>query len=126
MLVTEEDFMNKGTKIAIGVVALVAIIGVGYLALANSSSADVRIEVYSNHLVYDVEVFVYVDGKQIWYEPTVSPGQYLSLDYKAKFRGDSTTIVIKAVGQGGGLGTNIDSTTLIVQNGQSYLVKLYV
>ena len=119
--------MGKG--LVIGAVVVVAIIGVGAFAmLANSNEAQVRIEVQSLNVLNDLEVFVYVDGDLIGHETMKSSlkGSSVHFDRTVKFQGDSKTITIKAISQGGSLGTLQDSTQLIVFKDCNYTVRLTI
>jgi len=119
--------MGKG--VIIGVIVVAAIIGIGaYAMLAESSEANIRINLSSNNYLNDLDVFVYVDGKLIANDTMKASltGSAAYLDHTVKFSGNSTTITVKAVSQGGLLGTITDSKQVIVVNGGNYTVNLNV
>ena len=119
--------MGKG--LVIGAVVVVAIIGIGaFVMIADSSEAQVRIEVQSLNVLNDLDVLIYVDNDLIGHGTMKSSlsGSAAYMDHTVKFYGDSKTITIKAISQGGFWGTLQDSTQLIVVKGGNYTVRLTI
>jgi len=120
--------MNNGTLIGVCVVAAIIGVGAAYVILNDSNEADIRINVSSPNFINDLDVLIYVDGKLVGHGTMkASPlGSAVYIDHKVKFNGDSKTVKIEAISQGGTWGTVKDTKTLIVVNGNSYTVNLVV
>ena len=122
---------NTGTKIAVAVVVgILLMAGVGYFFALKANHAYVAVYVHSTHITQTVEVFAFIDGEEVLYYDKLPPGNYTWTKYYQMVDfplwESSKTIEVKAVSQGGGLGTQADSKILIVQQGEYYEVHLYV
>ena len=117
--------MSRG--LIIGVIVVGIIVGVGaYAMLETQHEAHVRIYVDSANVLNDLDVLIYVDGNLVGHgtAKASATGSTVYLDHTVKFKGDSQTITIKAVGQGGFWGTKQDTKQLIVVDGGSYNIHL--
>jgi len=122
---------TSGAKVAaIAIVSLLIVAGVGYYIASNANTAWVCVYVHSTHITQPVEMFAFIDGDQVLHANNVTPGSYRYTAHYQKVSfplwNDSTTIEVKAVSQGGGLGSQYDSKIVVVQKGQYYDVHLYV
>jgi len=128
-LPTKRSSSHKG--LAILVVVLLIAAGVGYYFVDNyGHHAQIGFYVYSTHATQDVDVIVYIDGEEVFSYQDLAPGYYCYNTYYHVYNfslfEDAKLITIKAVSTGGGLGTQTDSESIIVHNGQKYNVDLYV
>jgi len=126
----EKDRRDRNAMIAAGVVAAIVIMaGIGYF-VSVGNQAYIAWDVESTHFAYNVDVIVYVDGKQVSSWENLKPGQgfYNKTYYVYRFSmlDDSKLITVKAVSTGGGIGSQIDSKNIIVKPGGKYTVNLYV
>jgi len=117
--------------LAIVIVALLIIAGIGYYVAENyGHQADVAFYVHSTHVTEDVDIIVYIDGKEVFSSQDLSPGQVVQNKYYYAYNfslfEDAKLITVKAISTSGGLGVQTDSESIIVHNGQKYSVDLYV
>ena len=102
----------------------------GVFIASTSHHAYIGWEVDSTHFSYNVEIVVYVDGKQAFTYEGLPPGYYVwnttYYVYNFPIWVDSKVIEVKAVSFGGGLGTQTDSQTIIVHNGGTYNLNFKV
>ena len=113
---------KKAVVIAVAL-AVVAAAG-GFWFAYNANSGEVEITVV--HLGSStVDMFVYVDGKQVHYESVSSASGGFKIIYKETFPiwQDSNTITI-SVNTQGGLWKGTDSKKITVQKGQTHAVTL--
>jgi len=121
--------VKESPIVIIGVAALLIMFGgLAYAVTSNMNNADVTIYINSTHITRTVEVFIYVDGRQVSHIEEVKPGAQWYYNHRETFPiwKDSTIIEIKAISQGGGLGSQTDTSILIMQKDKSYRVNLYV
>jgi len=87
-------------------------------------------KVVSSHSIYNVDVVVLVDGKQVFSYEKLKPGYYCynTQYYTYKFLKvlGSKTIEIKAMSFGGSLGSQTSSKTITVYSGEYYDLTFYV
>jgi len=120
------------TKTSAVVVAVMLIVtaGLGLFAVNLVNSAHVSWYVHSTHFAYDVDIVVYINGKQVGTFEDLKPGYYYYpsryYDYSFPIWDDSAVIEIKAVSYGGGLGSQTDTKTIVVHHNGKYSVDLYV
>ena len=120
---------SKAATIGVCVLLLFVAIG-GFLVVSYGHSADIAWRVHSTHITEEVDIIVYINGKQVASYEDVQPGWYYynTFYYKHRFSllDDSVLIKIEAVSTGGGLGMQFDSEHIIVHSGGRYSVDLYV
>ncbi|MDR2866427.1 MAG: zinc ribbon domain-containing protein [Methanomassiliicoccaceae archaeon] len=116
--------------IIVGVVLLLIFAGGGIYFLANAHYAHISIYVHSTHIIQTVDSAIYVDGSEEYTYSGLKPGSYWypSHMHKVTFpiTDDSRVVTVKAVSWGGGLGTQTDTETIVVEHGGRYTVHLYV
>jgi hypothetical protein len=116
-----------GVKVAAVVIVVVIVALAGYFLALNGHHADLHIEVQSTHFPADMEITVYVDGKDIGTYARNNPSGW-DVPYKYTFSifDDSKSIVVKAVSTDGNLGNQSDQKVVLVKNGSTYSVTLYL
>lgn len=114
---------NKNTvKLAFVLLALILIIPVTYLAIDNYYSCEVKVTITSTHITETVDYYIYIDGQQKA-SGTVEPGKTWIWTLNPSWSlldGETKEITIKATSQGGGLGSQSDSTKITVTNNGTY------
>ena len=127
---TLEAHTKKTRRNAIIVFGVLGIIVIALLAVAvmQANSGEVTIRVHSTHAVYDVDVAIYVDGEEIYTFSELSNDttSWVRHDVKFPLWDTSKTVTIKAVSYGGGLGSQTDEETIIVQKDGRNTVDLYI
>ncbi len=129
MMATVKNRSAKG--IAIAIVAILIIAGIGYYAADNyGHSAGIQMQVHSAHITQTVDVQFYVDGDLMMTYEDLEPGHvcwnvYYFMVHFGILK-DSKLITVKAVAAGGGLGTTSDSKDIIITDGGRYTVDLYI
>ena len=110
----------------IAIVILAAIFSTSSGTVFGGSSATLHINVNSTHLLYSVSYNLYVDGSLIDSD-TLSAGYYMAVTYTYHWASQSsTTITVSATSSGGGFGSQTDSDSVLVSDGGSYTVNLYI
>lgn len=128
-IATRSKITTKG--IAIVIVALLAIAGIGYYAADNyGNSAYIALKVSSTHLTEDVDVQFLIDGEVVGTFQDLAPGHYY---YSEKYYihnfgilHSSDIVTVGARSTGGGLGMVEDYEQIIVVPGEKVTVELYV
>ena len=116
-----------GAKAASIIISLIFIAVAGYFVVQNGHHAELYIHVQSTHILADTEITVYVDGKDIGTFATGNMnGWDIAYNYPFSLFDDSKSIMVKAVSTGGYLGDQSDQKALLVKNGGTYSVTLYV
>ncbi len=126
---TKHTFTGKG--IAIAVVAILIVAGIGYYVADNyGHHAYVAMYVTSTHVTENVDVQFIINDEVVMTFTDLEPGNtcYNTTYFRYDFSlfDDSEIITVKAISTGGGLGSTSDSEEIIVQNGQYYSVDLFV
>ncbi|MDR3282383.1 MAG: hypothetical protein LBS92_02090 [Candidatus Methanoplasma sp.] len=112
---TNRRLSSRRAVAAIAVVAILAIAAVaGYFIVLNGNHATADITVQSNHPLADLDVTVYVDGKDVgtWHVNGQNSA-HISYDYSWSVFDDAKTIEVKAVY----LGVQGDAQTITVCKG---------
>ena len=120
-------WLTKTNVIFIAVILVV--VGAGLYFVDNlGNSSELTITVVSTHVTEDVDIVIYVDGEEFTHYNGLEPGH--SCKYTGDFRysgfDTSKLIEIKAVSVGGGLGSQADTESIIIEPRGSYAVTLYV
>ena len=126
---SESDRDKKiGVAVVVATVIVVGILGVFFISIGHT--AWIEYDVTSTHITEDVDVIVYVDGKEVAVWRNLHPGQEFHntkyYGYRFSIFDSHKLIEVKAVSTGGGLGSQIDSEKIIVENGGRYTVRLRV
>ena len=118
-----------GAKTAAAVIVIILVVaGIGYFIASEAHSSYVTVNVYSTHISQTVDVAIYIDGKQVEIFKGLKPGYVMWNTYQVKIPlfDQSKVITVSAVSFGGGLGSQTDSKTFIVDAGNRHSVSLYV
>ena len=111
--------------IVIAAVVVMVILAIVFFAFSRST-ATLNIYVNSTHILFSVNYNLYVEGSLVDSGP-ISPGYYVYYTYTYDWSSsDPTTVTVAADSTGGGWGSVSDSETLVVSDGGSYTVNLYI
>ena len=121
------DKRGSGATAAVAIVLVLIVVVGGYFVVLNGHHATLKIEVYSTHILAHTEITVYVDGKNVGTYATGNlSGWTITYNYSFSIFDDYKSIMVKAVSTGGYLGAQGDQKAVLVENGGTYIVKLYV
>ena len=114
--------------IVIAFVIILVILAVIFFAFPqfSGSTATLNIYVNSTHILYSVSYNVYVAGSLIDSD-TLAPGYQVYYSYTYHWSSsDPTTVTVSATSTGGGFGSESDSKAVMVTDGGTYTINLYV
>ena len=124
---SKSSWLTKTNVIIIAVLVIGFSFGL-YVIDQEGHSSELEITVTSTHITEDVDLIVYVDGEEFGHYSNLEPGNSCKITgnfYYSAF--DSSKLIeIKAVSVGGGLGSQTDTESIIVEPNGSYAVTLYV
>ncbi len=124
----EQPRKKSHVRAAVAVVIVIILVAVGGLWAFTAHSETVEITVQSDHVLQDVDVTVYVDGKQVSYEGGLGALESFTVTYEYRFPvwTSSEVIEVRAVSTGGGLGSQTDSEYVTATDGGTSAVELIV
>ena len=115
-----------GVAVAVVAIVILVIILASSGGVLGGSSATLHINVNSTHLLFSVSYNLYVNGALIDSD-TLAAGYYMAITYTYHWASQSsTTITVSATSTGGGFGSQTDSESVLVSNGGSFTVNLYI